>query len=91
MTSKMEISQYIQQIYIDQLLLLEEKYDENTNSMDYALKQLDKNTISKIFIYTDVKKFNKSVTIIQDLKKDKNMIKKILKELKKNIWYWRNL
>ena len=28
--------------------------------MDYALKELDKNTISKIFIYIDVKKFNKT-------------------------------
>jgi translation initiation factor 1 len=61
-----------------------EKDDENANSMDYALKELDKN-ISKIFIYTDLKKFNKPVTIIQGLKKDKDIIKTILKELKKNI------
>ena len=47
--------------------------------MDYALKELDKNTISKIFLYIDVKKFNKPITIIQGLKKDKDMIKKILK------------
>ena len=57
--------------------------------MDYALKELDKN-ISEIFIYTDIKKFNKPVTIIQGLK-DKDMIKTILKELKKKYWYWRNL
>ncbi len=57
--------------------------DENANSMDYVLKELDKN-ISEIFIYTDIKKFNKPVTIIQGLK-DKDMIKTILKELKKNI------
>ena len=51
--------------------------------MDYALKELDKD-ISNIFVYQDVKKFNKSVTIIQGLK-DKDMIKILLRELKKNI------
>ena len=53
------------------------------NSIDYALKELDKD-ISNIFVYTDIKKFNKPITIIQGLK-DKVMIKIILRELKKNI------
>lgn len=51
--------------------------------MDYALKELDKG-ISDIFVYTDVKKFNKPVTIIQGLN-DKDMAKTILRDLKKNI------
>ena len=66
--------------YINYLLL--EDY-ENLNSMDYALKELDKFT-SDIFIYTDAKKFNKPVTIIQGLN-DKEMVKTILRDLKKNI------
>lgn len=42
------------------------------------------NIISTTFIYIDIKKFNKPVIIIQDLKnKDNDMIKEILKELKK--------
>ena len=56
------------------------EYDENLNSIDYALKELDKD-ISNILVYKDVKKFNKPVTIIQGLK-DKNMIKVLLRELK---------
>lgn len=40
------------------------EYDENLNSIDYALKELDKD-ISNILVYKDVKKFNKPVTIIQ--------------------------
>jgi translation initiation factor 1 len=59
------------------------KPNENLNSMDYALKELDKG-ISDIFVYTDVKKFNKPVTIIQGLN-DKYMAKIILRDLKKNI------
>jgi translation initiation factor 1 len=55
-------------------------YDENVNSIDYALKELDKD-ISNILVYKDVKKFNKPVTIIQGLK-DKDMIKVLLRELK---------
>ena len=57
--------------------------NENLNSIDYALKELDIGT-SDIFIYTDVKKFNKPVTIIQGLN-DKDMAKNILRNLKKNI------
>ena len=56
------------------------EYDENLNSIDYALKELDKD-ISNILVYKDVKKFNKPVTIIQGLK-DKDMIKVLLRELK---------
>ena len=63
-----------------QLMLI---YDENVNSIDYALKELDKD-ISNIFVYTDIKKFNKPITIIQGLK-DKDFIRIILRELKKNI------
>ena len=66
--------------YNDQLMFI---YDENVNSIDYALKELDKD-ISNIFVYTDIKKFNKPITIIQGLK-DKVRIKIILRELKKNI------
>ena len=58
-------------------------YDENVNSIDYALKELDK-SISNIFVYTDIKKFNKPITIIQGLK-DKDLIRIILRELKKKI------
>ena len=58
-------------------------YDENVNSIDYALKELDKD-ISNIFVYTDIKKFNKPVTIIQGLK-DNDLIRIILRELKENI------
>ena len=58
-------------------------YDENVNSISYALKELDK-SISNIFVYTDIKKFNKPITIIRGLK-DKVKIKIILLELKKNI------
>lgn len=57
--------------------------DENLNSMDYALKELNEET-SDIFIFTDTKKYNKLVTIIQGLN-DKDMVKTILRELKKNI------
>ena len=56
---------------------------ENLNSINYALKEIDKG-ISNIFVYQDVKKFNKPVTIIQGLQ-DKYMIKILLRELKKNI------
>jgi translation initiation factor 1 (eIF-1/SUI1) len=58
-----------------------ENDDENLNSIDYALKELDKD-ISNILVYKDVKKFNKPVTIIQGLE-DKDMIKILLGELKK--------
>jgi len=58
-------------------------YDENVNSIGYALKELDK-SISNIFVYTDIKKFNKPITIIQGLK-DKDLIRIILRELKKKI------
>jgi translation initiation factor 1 len=58
-------------------------YDENMNSIEYALKELDK-SILNIFVYTDVKKFNKPITIIQGLK-DKDLIRMILRELKKKI------
>jgi translation initiation factor 1 len=58
-------------------------YDENVNSISYALKELDK-SISNIFVYTDIKKFNKPITIIQGLK-DKDSIRIILRELKKKI------
>ena len=57
--------------------------DENINCMDYALKELNEWT-TDIFIFTDTKKYNKLVTIIQGLN-DKDMIKTILRELKKNI------
>ena len=63
--------------------MLFENDDENLNSIDYALKELDKD-ISNILVYKDVKKFNKPVTIIQGLE-DKDMIKILLRELKKNI------
>jgi translation initiation factor 1 len=53
------------------------------NSIEYALKELDK-SILNIFVYTDVKKFNKPITIIQGLK-DKDLIRMILRELKKKI------
>ena len=59
------------------------RYDENVNSLGYALKELDK-SISNIFVYTDIKKFNKPITIIQGLK-DKDLIRIILRELKKKI------
>jgi translation initiation factor 1 len=58
-------------------------YDENVNSIEYALKELDK-SILNIFVYTDIKKFNKPITIIQGLK-DKDLIRMILRELKKKI------
>ena len=51
--------------------------------MDYALKELD-DCNSEIFVYHDVRKINKSVTIIRGLK-DKDLSKNILRELKKNI------
>ena len=38
-------------------------YEDNVNSIEYALKELDK-SISNIFVYTDIKKFNKPITII---------------------------
>ena len=59
------------------------KHNDNLNSIDYALKELD-NGRSEIFIYTDIKKFNKPVTIIQGLK-DKVIATNILRNLKKNI------
>ena len=80
MTWKKKISQYIYYKYINYLLFEDV---ENLNSIDYALKELDKGT-SDIFIYTDAKKFNKPVTIIQGLK-DKDMVKTILRDLKKSI------
>jgi translation initiation factor 1 len=58
-------------------------YDENVNSISYALKELDK-SISNIFVYIDIKKFNKPITIIQGLK-DKDLIRISLRELKKKI------
>ena len=58
-------------------------YDENVNSIGYALKEVDK-SISNIFVYTDIKKFNKPITIIQGLN-DKDLIRIILRELKKKI------
>ncbi|MDW3630678.1 MAG: hypothetical protein QOK71_04510 [Nitrososphaeraceae archaeon] len=58
-------------------------HDENVNSIGYALKELDKST-SNTFVYTDIKKFNKPITIIQGLK-DKDLIRIILRELKKKI------
>lgn len=66
--------------YNDQLMFT---YDENINSIGYALKELDK-SISNIFVYTDIKKFNNPITIIQGLK-DKDLIRSILRKLKKNI------
>ena len=56
---------------------------ENQNFMDYALKELD-DCNSEIFVYNDVRKINKSVTIIKGLK-DKDLSKNVLRELKKNI------
>lgn len=56
-------------------------YDENINSIGYVLKELDK-SISNIFVYTDIKKFNNPI-IIQGLK-DKDLIRSILRKLKKN-------
>lgn len=64
--------------YNDQLMFT---YDENINSIGYALKELDK-SISNIFVYTDIKKFNNPI-IIQSLK-DKDLIRSILRKLKKN-------
>ncbi|HEX6646612.1 MAG TPA: hypothetical protein VF047_05485 [Nitrososphaeraceae archaeon] len=66
--------------YNDQLMFT---YDENINSIGYALKELDK-SISNIFVYTDIKKFNNPITIIQGLKY-KDLIRSILRKLKKNI------
>jgi translation initiation factor 1 len=65
--------------YNDQLMFT---YDENINSIGYALKELDK-SIPNIFVYTDIKKFNNPITIIQGLK-DKDLIRSILRKLKKN-------
>ena len=58
-------------------------YEDNVNSIEYALKELDK-SISNIFVYTDIKKFNKPITVIQGLN-DKDWIRTILRELKKKI------
>ena len=58
-------------------------YEDNVNSIEYALKELDK-SISNIFVYTDIKKFNKPITVIQGLN-DKDLIRTILRELKKKI------
>jgi translation initiation factor 1 len=64
----------------DQLMF---PYEKNVNSIDYALKELDK-SISDILVYTDIKKFNKPITIIQGLK-DKDLIRTTLRDLKKKI------
>ena len=66
--------------YVYQLVL--ENY-ENQNFMDHALKELD-DCNSEIFVYNDVRKINKSVTIIKGLK-GKDLSKNVLRELKKNI------
>ena len=58
-------------------------YEDNVNSIEYALKELDK-SISNIFVYTDIKKFNKPITVIQGVN-DKDLIRTILRELKKKI------
>jgi translation initiation factor 1 len=55
----------------------------NLNSIDNALKELDKDQ-QDILVYQDVKKFNKPVTIIQGLK-DIGMTSIMLRELKKNL------
>ena len=60
-----------------------ENENENLNSIDNALKELDKD-VQDILVYQDVKKFNKPVTIIQGLK-DIGMISSMLRELKKNL------
>ena len=60
-----------------------ENENENLNSIDNALKELDKD-VQDILVYQDVKKFNKPVTIIQGLK-DIDMISIMLRELKKNL------
>ena len=57
--------------------------NENQNFMNHTLKKLD-DCDSEIFVYNDVRKINKSVTIIKGLK-DKDLSKNILRELKKNI------
>ena len=56
-------------------------YEDNVNSIEYALKELDK-SISNIFFYTDIKKFNKPIPVIQGLN-DKDLIRTILRELNK--------
>ena len=60
-----------------------ENDNENLNSIDNALKELDKD-VQDILVYQDVKKFNKPVTVIQGLK-DIGMASLILKDLKKNL------
>ena len=60
-----------------------ENENENLNSIDNALKELDKD-VQDILVYQDVKKFNKPITIIQGLK-DIGMIRIMLRELKKNL------
>lgn len=60
-----------------------ENDNENLNSIDNALKELDKDA-QDILVYQDVKKFNKPVTVIQGLK-DIGMASLILKDLKKNL------
>jgi translation initiation factor 1 len=80
LTLEIKISQYITS-YLSIIALFEN--NENINSIDYALKELDR-YISEIFVYQDIKKINKSVTIIQGLK-DRDLSKSILRELKKDI------
>ncbi|HJT86154.1 MAG TPA: hypothetical protein VJ697_16865 [Nitrososphaeraceae archaeon] len=63
--------------------MLIENDNENLNSIDNALKELDKD-VQDILVYQDVKKFNKPITIIQGLK-DIGMIRIMLRELKKNL------
>jgi translation initiation factor 1 len=60
-----------------------ENNNENLNSIDNALKELDKD-IQHILVYQDLKKFNKPVTIVQGLK-DSDLINIMLRELKKNL------
>ncbi|MFB5599883.1 MAG: translation initiation factor [Nitrososphaeraceae archaeon] len=57
--------------------------DKNLNSMNYAINELEK-CIPDIFIYTEIKKFNKYVTIIKGIH-DKDLSASILRELKKKI------
>lgn len=60
-----------------------ENNNENLNSIDNALKELDKD-IQHILVYQDLKKFNKPVTIVQGLN-DSDLISIMLRELKKNL------
>jgi len=60
-----------------------ENDNENLNSIDNALKELDKDS-KNILVYQDLKKFNKPVTIIQGLN-DSDLISVISRELKKSL------